>query len=147
MFSSSLAVSMTSIENYDKTMRVNKTSVLKSFSCVLLKFIALNINILLVNILLFQDFSWIAFYLMMKYQVTVFNNHDLWRIIFFFYEIIFYFTIDNIKKEISILTEDEAYLLKSKYKTIINSIKLINLGFGWFLFLFYVFYCLTLIMG
>ena len=147
MFSSSLAVSMTSIENYDKTMRVNKTSVLKSFSCVLLNFIALNINILLVNILLFQDFSWIAFYLMMKYQVTVFNNHDLWRIIFFFYEIIFYFTIDNIKKEISILTEDEAYLLKSKYKTIINHVKLINLGFGWFLFLFYVFYCLRLIMG
>ena len=138
---------MTSIENYDKTMRVNKTSFLKSFSCLLLKIIGLNINILLVNILLFQDFSWIAFYLMMKYQVTVFNNHDLWRIIFFFYEIIFYFTIDNIKKEISILTEDEAYLLKSKYKTIINSIKLINLGFGWFLFLFYVFYCLTLIMG
>ena len=138
---------MTSFENYDKTMRVNKTSFLKSFSCLLLKIIGLNINILLVNILLFQDFSWIAFYLMMKYQVTVFNNHDLWRIIFFFYEIIFYFTIDNIKKEISILTEDEAYLLKSKYKTIINSIKLINLGFGWFLFLFYVFYCLTLIMG
>ena len=138
---------MTSIENYDKTMRVNKTSFLKSFSCLLLKIIGLNINILLVNILLFQDFSWIAFYLMMKYQVTVFNNHDLWRIIFFFYEIIFYFTIDNIKKEISILTEDEAYLWKSKYKTIINNVKLINLGFGLFLFLFYVFYCLSLIMG
>ena len=138
---------MTSFENYDKTMRVNKTSFLKSFSCLLLKIIGLNINILLVNILLFQDFSWIAFYLMMKYQVTVFNNHDLWRIIFFFYEIIFYFTIDNIKKEISILTEDEAYLLKSKYKTIINNVKLINLGFGLFQFLFYVFYCLRLIMG
>ena len=121
-----------------------KTSKVKLYMQVtfasLLWFIGLNTSYLVQ----FGTVSWLFLQSILAGNYT----NSIWRVIFFCYEILFFFTIDTVKRDIEFLT-DENNLMRvglEKIEILNRNVEAFTKGFGWFLFLIFANLCVWWIL-
>ena len=94
-----------------------------------------------------KDYNPFIYY---KYFIVRLNAFEtLWRILYLFYEILFYFMISFLKSEIiELLDKQHNNVLANigKIETLTQNLKSLIEGFGLFFFIYYIFLCTSLIL-